>query len=74
MKECRLILNIKSVITLPIKDEPIEDFIEQIGEGYCIPWIEQMILNGVQFDSVEVEDIRILGGEPEPDEELNFDM
>jgi hypothetical protein len=77
MRKCRLVINIKSIVTLPYDEdeyESIDNFVETIEQGYPPIWIEQAIKTGLSFKEIEVEKIQIIGGEPQPEEELNFDQ
>lgn len=76
MQRCRVELNVKSVIEFRVRageEETAEELLERIADGYAPAWIETLIRRGLQCDQVEIENFSVLGEEPLPDEELNFD-
>ncbi len=76
MQRCRLELNVRSVINFKLREgeeDTAEELIERIADGYSPIWIEELIKRGLRCDIIEVEDFKITGNEPSPDEELNFD-
>ncbi len=76
MQRCRVELNVKSVIEFRIRageEETADELLKRIEEGYAPAWIETLIKRGLQCDQVEIEDYVVLGIEPAPEEELNFD-
>ena len=76
MQRCRVELNIKSILEFRVRqgeEDTAEDLLNMIADGYAPEWIETLIKRGLEFDQVEIEDYSLLGDEPLPDEELNFD-
>ena len=76
MQRCRVELNLKSVIEFRVRDneqDTAEELLERIQEGYVPTWIEELIKRNLVLDQVEIEDYVVLGREPLPDEELNFE-
>lgn len=76
MQRCRVELSVKSVIEFRVRageEDTAEDLIKRISEGYAPGWIETLIRKGLQCDQAEVDNYMVLGPEPQPDEELNFD-
>lgn len=77
MQRCRVEFSIKSVIEFRVREgeeeETAQELIERIVDGYAPTWIETLIRRGLQYDQIEIENYVVLGQEPLPDEELNFD-
>jgi hypothetical protein len=76
MQRCRLKIIVPSVIEFRIRsgeEDSAEDLIDKIKNGYTPTWIEELIKRGLQFEEIEIDNYKVSGREPAPDEELNFD-
>ena len=76
MQRCRVKVSIPSIIEFRVRageEETAEELIEKLQEGYTPTWIEELLTRGLRINELEIEEFSILGHEPAPDEELNFD-
>jgi len=55
------------------EEDTLDVLIEELEEGRAPSWLEQMLVNGINWEDIELEEVKILGGEPGAEEELDFD-
>ena len=76
MARCRIRFSIPGKIEIRVQageEEEIREFIEDLKAGEPTTWLEQMILNGLSWEDIEIDEVKFLGHIPEPGEPLVFD-
>jgi hypothetical protein len=79
MRRLRLSLYIPARITVLVQEgeeQTAQDLVDALSVGLPPAWLEseiRKVLEEVPMERIEVDEFEILGHDPEPDEELDFD-
>ena len=75
MRRCkiRFVLPGWADIDIPVNAEPAEDLLHSLAKGRAPTWLENLIMESINIEDIEIEEVRYIT-EPDPEEELNFDM
>lgn len=76
MRRCKVSYFIPGTITLevqPGEEDTAEDLITDLQEGRAPTWLKTQVVAGLHIKEIEIEKVSMSGGEPDAEEELNFD-